>query len=92
MRDLTRCMVCRKPKHKVCRRHTETYRKQDGTYSPCPLPLCREHYYKHLRLAHRMEVHTGPTRVAHCGAWHKITEIPFTTPCCGAVLFEEVGT
>lgn len=26
--------------------------------------------------------------VAHCHAWHAVNTIPFTTPCCGAVLFE----
>ena len=30
------------------------------------------------------------SRVACCGAFHPITHLPFTAPCCGAVYFEEV--
>lgn len=28
--------------------------------------------------------------VAHCHRWHVIDTIPFTTPCCGTVLFEGI--
>lgn len=26
--------------------------------------------------------------VGHCQQWHAVDTIPFTTPCCGVVLFE----
>jgi hypothetical protein len=30
-------------------------------------------------------------RVAHCGVWHPIAQVPFTAPCCGITLFREEG-
>ena len=27
--------------------------------------------------------------LAHCGTWHAVSAVPFTAPCCGAILFEE---
>ena len=27
--------------------------------------------------------------IGHCGIWHVITSIPYTTPCCGVILLTE---
>ena len=31
----------------------------------------------------------GPM-VGCCGEWHIVERVPFTTPCCGRVLFEDL--
>jgi hypothetical protein len=89
--DLTRCLVCRQPVYAVCRRHTRVWRCKDGQYRPAPLPLCQHHYSRHDRLVHKPErdkpAVPDPPRVAHCGRWFEILEVPFVTPCCGMVLF-----
>ena len=55
----------------------------------------RQHYvWKHHReQAPRLmsllgiDAAPAPPLLAHCGAWHEVTEVPFTTHCCGTVFF-----
>lgn len=34
----------------------------------------------------------GPNRIAHCGAWHPLTTLPWCCPQCGAVVGQAEGT
>lgn len=43
-----------------------------------------------IRSQHHQHSDPGPSvLLAHCGAWHTVQDIPFVTPCCGAVVFTE---
>ena len=42
--------------------------------------------FSRMDIMHTMRT---PPLLAHCGGWHEVSAVPFTTPCCGTVLLEE---
>ena len=67
---------------------------------PCRARVLQQHFlYTHFpfpgQRAQRPELRESlydtpaPPLLAHCGAWHEVSTVPFTAPCCGTKLFEE---
>ena len=73
---------------------------QQSRCNPCRAKALRQQYlYYHFpfpaQRARRPDLveaiydTPAPALLAHCGAWHEVSAVPFAAPCCGAILFEE---
>ena len=83
------CVRCGKRHNARCRERE--YTRQGLTAAEKTQRRALYTLFRHRQAARASAARLEGPLLAHCGAWHRITEVPYRTPCCGKLVFVAVG-